>query len=84
MHQALITPGQELKETPDTQVYREHLDRMGCQVRVESLETRVQMEEEGRLVKRVHVEGQEIQDCQVPQVLQVHRAPEGSEVNLDP
>lgn len=83
MNQGLITPSQEPKETPGTRAYREHLDRTDGQVREESLETRVQMEGEGRSVRRGHLENQEIQDSQAAPELQVHRVPEGSEVNLD-
>jgi len=50
---------------------------------MESLETRVQREEEGHWVRRVHLASLEIQDSQVVQVLQVSRVPEGSEVNRD-
>lgn len=83
MNQVLITLPQDPKETPGTRAYRVHLDLMGDPVRAGSLETRVQMEEEDRSVRRVHLESQELQDSQAAQVLQVHRVPEGSEVNQD-
>lgn len=51
-------------------------------MRVESLETRDQMEEEDRWVRREHLDSQEIQESRAALVLQVHRVPEGSEVNL--
>lgn len=60
-----------------------HLDQTGGQVRAESLETRVQSEGKGHSARRAHLEGQEIQDSEGSQVLQVHRVPAGSEVNLD-
>lgn len=41
------------------------------------------MEEEERLVRRGRQENQELRESQAAQVLQVHRVPEGSEVNLD-
>ncbi|TKS82714.1 Collagen alpha-6(VI) chain [Collichthys lucidus] len=73
---APITPSPESKESLETKVYRVHLDGTGGQVRVEPLETRARTGEEGHLVT-----SQELQDCWAAQVLQVHREPEGSEVN---
>lgn len=58
----LTTPSQDSKESPATQAYWVHPERTGGQVRVESSETRVQMEEEGHLAGRVHLERWEIQD----------------------
>lgn len=78
------TPSQEPKERRGTRVCRVHLDRTGGQVRVELLETRVQLEEEGHPVRRVHLDSQELWESQAAQVLQVLRAPEESEVNQDP
>lgn len=84
MNPALTTPSQEPKGIRGTRVCREHLERTAGQVRAESSETRVQMEEEGRSERRVHLDHQELQDSQAAQVLQAHRVPEGSEVNPGP
>lgn len=79
----LLTPAQEPKENPGTLDYRGAPVWTGDQGRAESLETRVQTGEEGRWVRRVHLESLEFWDSKASPVLQVHRVPVGSEVNLD-
>lgn len=83
MNQELITTNQEPKEKPVTRGYQDLLDRTASRVRVESSETRAKMEEEDRRARRAQMDSQELWDSKAPQVLQVHRVPEGSEVNQD-
>lgn len=82
-HQVQTTPDQEPKENRGTLDYRDLLDRTDGQGRVEWSGSRVQMEEEERLVRRGFLEDQEPLESREPPVLQVLRVPEGSEVNLD-
>lgn len=79
----LITPAQEPKENTGTLGYRGATAWTGDQGRAESLETRVQTGEEGRWVRRVHLDSPEFWDSMASPVLQGHRVSEGSEVNLD-
>lgn len=83
MNRALTTLSQDPKETPAMQAYRAQWERMGNQVRGVAMETRVQMEEEAPVVRRVHLGSQELQDSRAAQVLLVHRVAEGTTVNVD-
>lgn len=84
MKQDLITMSLDPKAILETLVYRVHLDQMDDQERAALWETRVQMEEEVHLVTRGHLDNPEDKEIQDSQDLLVLRAPEGSEVNLDP
>lgn len=78
-----ITTSQELKESLGAQVFQAIPARMVSQVREESMDSRVQMEEEALLERRVHLEQQELEDSPVSRALQVHRDAKGKKAILD-